>query len=79
VPRKVPKYCERFRDRHGKLRLYFRKGKGPRIALPADVESDEFREVYANALLGPTKQKFNPLNSSSYAKQRRPDTVPASN
>jgi enterobacteria phage integrase len=57
VPRKVPKYCERFRDRHGKLRLYFRKSKGPRIALPADVESDEFREVYANALLGLTKQK----------------------
>jgi integrase len=52
VPRKLPKYCERYRDRHGKLRVYFRKAGCLRVVLPVDVGSDEFRVAYAQALLG---------------------------
>jgi enterobacteria phage integrase len=61
VPRKLPKYCERYRDRHGKLRVYFRKAGCLRVALPVDVESDEFREACAQALLAvPRKEKDKP-------------------
>ena len=51
MPRKLPKYCERYRDRHGKLRVYFRKAGCLRVALPIDAGSDEFRVAYAQALL----------------------------
>lgn len=37
MPRSLPPYCERWRDRHGKVRVYFRRGKGPRLPMPADV------------------------------------------
>lgn len=52
MPRKLPRYCERFTDRHGKSRIYFRRGKGPRIALPEDPTTEAFEEAYANALSG---------------------------
>lgn len=52
VPRKLPKYVELWEDRHGKRRIYFRRGKGARIPLPDDVRSDEFQEAYAAALAG---------------------------
>jgi enterobacteria phage integrase len=52
MPRKLPPFVERWRDRHGKLRAYFRKGKGPRIALPSSVGSDEFEAAYKAALNG---------------------------
>jgi integrase len=51
-PRKLPPHVETFHDRRGKLRVYFRRGKGARIALPADVNSDDFKEAYAAALAG---------------------------
>lgn len=51
-PRKLPPHVEIWDDRHGKLRIYFRRGKGKRVALPNDVNSDEFREAYAAALAG---------------------------
>lgn len=35
--------------RHGKLAVYFRRGKGPRIRLPDDTKSPEFRTAYAAA------------------------------
>ena len=34
MPRKLPPFVERWRDRHGKMRHYFRKGKGARFPLP---------------------------------------------
>ena len=40
---------ERFRDRHGKIRLYYRQGKGPRTALRGPVGSSEFFEDYLAA------------------------------
>ena len=52
MPRKLPPHCERFHDRHGKLRVYFRRGKGARVALPTAIGTPEFEEAYKAALLG---------------------------
>ncbi|MCC7347148.1 MAG: tyrosine-type recombinase/integrase [Variibacter sp.] len=46
---------EFWRDRYGKLRTYFRRGKGPRIPLPGAFGSDEFNAAYAAALNGSTE------------------------
>jgi integrase len=51
VPRKLPPYTELFRDRHGKLRVYFRRNK-QRVPLPASIGSAEFEEAYSAALAG---------------------------
>ncbi len=50
MPRKLPLYVERWRDRHGRVRVYFRRGKGPRIPLPT-LGAPEFDEAYRAALL----------------------------
>src|SRR5262249_18839544 len=42
MPRRLPPYVECWRDRHGKVRIYFRKNRGPRIPLPAAIGSAEF-------------------------------------
>jgi enterobacteria phage integrase len=56
--RKLPLFVDCFRDRHGHPRCYFRKDKGPRIALPTDIGSTEFNDAYQNALAGQlTKQQ----------------------
>jgi integrase len=52
MARKLPPFVECWRDRHGKLRLYFRRERGRRIALPVAVKSDEFRDAYGAALRG---------------------------
>jgi integrase len=52
VPRKRPPYVELWRDRYGKVRVYFRKDKGPRIPLPDTIGSEAFNEAYNAALLG---------------------------
>src|ERR1700722_17874187 len=52
MPRKLPPFVERWRDRHGKIRVYFRKERGPRIRLPNSVGSDEFNWAYQTALAG---------------------------
>ena len=52
MPRKLPPFVERWRDRHGKLRVYFRKGKGIRVALPASIGSADFNAAYQAALSG---------------------------
>jgi enterobacteria phage integrase len=60
MPRKLPPFVECWRDRHGKLRVYFRKGKGARIALPTSIGSDEFNSAYQAALSGqlaPARQR----------------------
>src|SRR6478736_3038904 len=52
MPRKRPPFVELWRDRHGKVRVYFRKDRGPRIPLPGPIGSDEFSAAYRAALLG---------------------------
>lgn len=46
------KYVERWKDRHGKIRLYYRKRPNPRIPLRDPVGSPEFWEDYNNAKNG---------------------------
>ncbi len=50
--RKLPPFVECWRDRHGKLRVYFRKRRGRRFPLPATIGSDEFDAAYRTALAG---------------------------
>ena len=52
MPRKLPLFPERWRDRHGKLRVYFRKAKGRRISVPSSVGSPDFEAAYQAALAG---------------------------
>lgn len=53
MPRKLPPFVEAWRDRHGTLRVYFRRTKtSPRIPLPADPTSEAFAEAYRAALAG---------------------------
>ncbi|WP_395698727.1 tyrosine-type recombinase/integrase [Methylocella sp.] len=52
APRKLPPNVERWRDRHGHSRVYFREGKGPRVSLPAEIGSPEFQAAYRAAMLG---------------------------
>jgi integrase len=51
VPRKLPLYVERNYVK-GHCYLSFRRGKGPRIRLPDDPTSEEFRAAYTAALTG---------------------------
>jgi hypothetical protein len=46
------RYVDRFRDRHGRIRYYFRRGKGPRIPLPELPGSNAFMVAYQAALAG---------------------------
>jgi integrase len=50
--RKLPPFVECWRDRHGKVRVYFRQAKGRRIALPDSFGSEEFKAAYQAALAG---------------------------
>jgi hypothetical protein len=52
MPRTFPPLVECWRDRHKKLRIYFRKGKGRRIRLPDHIGSDDFNAAYQAALAG---------------------------
>ena len=51
MPRKLPPHVERNQVK-GHTYLSFRIGKGPRIRLPSDPSSVEFREAYAAAMAG---------------------------
>jgi integrase len=44
------KHVDRFKDRHGQTRHYFRKGKGARKPLPGKPGSEEFMLAYQAAL-----------------------------
>lgn len=48
--RPFPPYVLRERDRHGRMRFYFRRGKGKRIALPDPRDREAFDRAYAAAL-----------------------------
>jgi hypothetical protein len=56
MPRKLPPNVER-NPVKGHTYLSFRIGKGPRIRLPDDPTSHEFREAYAAAMAGETATK----------------------
>ncbi len=43
------KHVERFRDRHGRIRFYYRKGHGNRIALEGEPGTREFADSYEKA------------------------------
>lgn len=43
-------YVQRFRDRHGKVRHYFRKPGHKRVALPGEPSSPQFMAAYQTAL-----------------------------
>jgi integrase len=51
MPRKLPPFVNRQRDRHGNLRFYFRRKHGKRIRLP-DPQTEGFEKAYAAALAG---------------------------
>jgi integrase len=46
------KHVDRFVDRHGHVRHYFRRNRGARILLPGEPGSQEFRAAYEAALAG---------------------------
>ena len=52
MPRRLPPFVECWRDRHGKVRIYFRKSRGPRVPLPTAIGSTEFNAAYQAALAG---------------------------
>jgi integrase len=52
MARKLPPFVERWRDRHGRIRVYGRRGKGPRVPLPSNIGSDAFNESYSAFLSG---------------------------
>jgi integrase len=61
MPRKRPPFVEVWRDRHGKVRVYFRKERGRRLPLPQAIGSEEFNAAYQTALLGqptPVRNSF---------------------
>jgi integrase len=69
MPRRLPLHVERNHVK-GKTYLSFRLDKGPRIRLPDDPTSDEFRTAYQAALLGqaaPTRDRFQPATHGSIA------------
>jgi len=43
------KHIDRFTDRHGKPRIYYRCGKGRRVRLHGEPGSPEFMEAYRRA------------------------------
>jgi integrase len=46
------KHLDTFKDRHGRMRYYFRRGKGKRFKLPGRPGMDEFMRAYQAALEG---------------------------
>jgi enterobacteria phage integrase len=66
--RRLPLYVNLYRDRHGKIRVYFRRKGQLQIPLPTDVRSEEFRIAYRNALAGqlaPTNTQRQPVSPRS--------------
>jgi integrase len=65
-------YIHRFRDRHGKVRHYFRRDGFRRVPLPGLPGSDQFMAAYQAALAGDTAPKL-PIGAT----RTRPGTVSA--
>lgn len=43
-------HVDRFVDRHGKPRNYFRANRGPRVRLPGEPGTEAFRQAYDELL-----------------------------
>ena len=54
------RYVDRFVDRHGHVRHYFRRPGGKRLALPGAPGSDEFMAAYKTALAGENRPAAEP-------------------
>jgi hypothetical protein len=48
--KRLPRHIYKEATRHGRIVVYFRRKKGPRIRLPDDTSSDEFRAAYQSAI-----------------------------
>lgn len=57
-------YVQRFKDRHGKVRHYFRKPGHKRVTLPGDPWSREFIAAYQTAM---AKREKRPIGASKVA------------
>jgi integrase len=55
VTGKNPRFLHHERTRHGKIVWYVRRGKGPRIRIREEYDTDAFWEAYRDALSGKTK------------------------
>ncbi len=64
------RHIDRFRDRHGKLRHFFRRGKGVRVPLPGVPGSSEFMSAYNAALQGER-----PVGGSLVDRRSPPGTI----
>lgn len=51
MPRERHEHLERYRDRHGKLKWYFRVGKGARTRLHGEPGEELFERAYKEALI----------------------------
>lgn len=52
------RYINHYRDRHGRQRYYFRRGRGPQIPLPGKPGSPEFDAAYSEALRQPREREI---------------------
>ena len=52
MPRKLPIYVDRVKDRKGQYLYYFRRGKGPRTRLEGQPGTDRFLASYQAAMTG---------------------------
>lgn len=52
LKRKLPPHVVREVSRHGKVKYFYRIGKGVRVRLPDDIKAREFKEAYKQALAG---------------------------
>jgi hypothetical protein len=50
-------YVRTYRDRHGRLRRYFRRRGQPDVPLPGEIGSEEFMSTYQAALGTVPKQR----------------------
>lgn len=75
MPRKLPPFVTRERSRHGKLKFYFRRGKGQRTRLPA-IDAPGFDDEYQAALAGApvVKRKVSTANSLAWLIERYRET-----
>jgi integrase len=51
------KHIDRFKDRHGRVRYYYRRGKGSRIMLPGAPGTSEFLAAYQAAQEGQVSER----------------------
>ena len=61
------KYIDRFKDRHGKIRLYYRPPGSKRIALP-DENDRGFLAAYQAAVPLPSRSKRKPAFAATKAR-----------